>query len=231
MSSAIISQARSEGRTGLTVNESKDVLREFGLPVNETVLVRDEAEVGPVAERLGFPVVMKIVSPQILHKTDVGGVVLDIRSAEQAREEYNAMLARVRQVRPEADITGVALEHQLGEGLELIVGTLDDPVFGPCLMFGMGGILVEVLKDVSFRLIPAERSEVEAMVGEINFAKLLDGVRGQPPVDKAAVVDVLMKVSEFVSQHSDSVAEIDLNPIIASPTGVEIPDARIILKS
>ena len=180
-----------------------------------------------IAEGLGYPVVLKVVSPAVLHKSDVGGVVLGLTSARGVRQAYRQIRKSVTDQVPGAEICGVLVCRQAEPGLEVIVGALQDALFGPTMMFGLGGVLVEVLKDVSFRVAPLDRQEAEAMLKEIQGYPLLKGVRGQPGVDIHALADLLVKVAQMITEHHE-VRELDLNPVRVYDKGVLVLDARIL---
>ena len=225
----LFSSALQQGRVALTVNESKQVLSDYGFAVNKSFMLSSEQDVQAVCDQLTFPVAMKIVSPQIIHKTDVGGVILNLSNVQEVTTNFNSLTRSIQAKFPEYTIEGVLLEEQIPQGIEFIAGVINDKVFGQCLMFGLGGIFVELVKDTSFRLIPASEQDIRGMIQEIKFAKILDGVRGTK-VDKDQLVATLSKLSQFVSDHADVISEIDLNPIIATNDRVVIVDARIILK-
>lgn len=225
---SVLAQARAEGRTLLTEVEAKSVLAEAGIPVAMTTLARTREEAQEAAERAGYPVVLKIVSPDIAHKSDVGGVKLNLRDREAVGQAFDEIIENAKKAVPGARIAGVAVQHMAPQGTEVIVGMTTDPQFGPVLMFGLGGIMVEVLKDVSFRLVPLEEKDAQAMIDEIKGRPVLSGVRGQPPADIAALKQTILKVSEFVQQHPE-VRELDLNPVFAYPDGALAVDARIVV--
>ncbi|MDB5857319.1 MAG: hypothetical protein JWQ76_1008, partial [Ramlibacter sp.] len=179
----------------------------------------DGAGARRAAAELGGPVVLKIVSPDIAHKTEIGGVVLDVRTPDDAERETTALLRRIADKAPQARVTGVLVSPMLAQGVETICGSFTDPVFGPVVMFGLGGIHVEVLRDVAFRLAPFGESEALAMIGQIRGHKLLQGVRGAPPSDVAALARALARLSQFAFAQRASVAEIDINPLLVLPQG------------
>jgi acyl-CoA synthetase (NDP forming) len=225
---AVVARARAEGRTLLSEVEAKEVLREAGVPVTGTTLATSADEAVKQAEAAGYPVVLKVVSPDISHKSDAGGVKLNLQDAGQVREAYAAILASCRQHVPGARITGVAVQHMAPAGTEVIVGMTTDPQFGPVMMFGLGGIMVEVLKDVSFRLVPLSERDAGQMIDEIKGKPVLDGVRGQPGADLAALRSTILGVSKFVEAHPE-IRELDLNPVFAYPDGALAVDARIVI--
>ncbi|MBN1368165.1 MAG: acetate--CoA ligase family protein [Dehalococcoidales bacterium] len=209
--------------------ESKEMLRKAGITVIDTRLVSSQKAAIDTAKQIGFPVVMKIVSPDISHKSDVGGVRLGLTNAAQVGKAYREIINSVKAKVPNAKITGVTVQAMAGAGVEVIIGMSKDAQFGPVMMFGLGGILVEVLKDVSFRLIPLERKDAAEMIREIKGYALLQGVRGQPPADIAALEKLMVKVSVFIDKNPQ-IKELDLNPVIATKDGVIAVDARIVLE-
>ncbi len=223
---AVLARARAEGRTLLNEVEAKQLLRDAGVSV--TTLARSADEAAQQAEEAGFPVVLKIVSPDISHKSDVGGVKLNLKTADEVRAAYEEIVASAKKHVPDARIEGVAVQHMAPQGTEVIVGMTTDPQFGPVMMFGLGGIMVEVLKDVAFRLVPLEEKDARQMIQEIKGRPILEGVRGQPPADLAALQDTLLKVSKFVEEHPE-IRELDLNPVFAYPDGAVAVDARIVI--
>jgi acyl-CoA synthetase (NDP forming) len=225
---AVLARARAEGRTLLNEVEAKQLLRDAGVSVAVTTLATSADEAAKQAEEAGFPVVLKVVSPDISHKSDVGGVKLNLKSAADVRTAYDAIVASATQHVPNARIEGVAVQHMAPQGTEVIVGMTTDPQFGPVMMFGLGGIMVEVLKDVSFRLVPLEEKDARQMIQEIKGRPILEGVRGQDPADMAALQETLVKVSQFVEQHPE-IQELDLNPVFAYPDGAVAVDARIVV--
>ncbi|MFX0013506.1 MAG: acetate--CoA ligase family protein [Promethearchaeota archaeon] len=224
----LIKNAIQQKRTVLTVQESKKILLQEDFPVNPTGFGTNLDEVLAEAEKIGFPVVLKVSSQNIIHKSDFGGVVTGIRNIQDLKEQYAIMEQKIAQKIPDAQIDGYIVE-KMESGIELLVGSTLDPMFGPILAFGLGGIYVEILKDVVFRLIPVQREDATEMLSEIKAAKILDGIRGQPPVDKKSLVDLLMKTSNFIDSHPE-IKELDLNPVFATENGVSVVDARIILK-
>jgi len=172
---------------------------------------------------------MKIVSPDILHKSDAGGVKLNLKTGEELRAGFNEIMKNAHRYDKNADIRGGIVSRMAGEGVEVIIGTKIDDQFGPVIMFGVGGIMVEVVKDVSFRVLPISRTAPQKMISEIKSYPILDGVRGKPPVDKQALCRLLLTVSEIIEAYPQ-IQEMDLNPVIAHEDGLSIVDARIILK-
>jgi acetyltransferase len=224
----LIVNARSDGRLALLEYEAKGLLCLHGATVTADRLASTPTEAAAIAGELAGPVALKICSPDILHKTDVGGVRLDLRNRKQVREAFKGIVINATAHVPDADIRGCVVSPMAGSGTEVIVGTKTDPQFGPVIMFGIGGILVDVVKDVVFRVLPITRNSAKQMLREIRSAPILNGVRGQPPVDHDALVDLLMKVSEIVEAYP-AIREMDLNPVIAYAEGLSVVDARILL--
>ena len=224
----IIDRARSEGRNVLTEIESKELLKQAGVSVVETKLATSGEEVISISQQLGFPVALKIASPDVVHKSDAGGVKLGLKTPKQVGKAYDDILGAIRKKYPEARIQGVSVQKMARPGVEVIIGMFKDAQFGPVLMFGLGGILVEILKDVSFRIVPLTQRDAREMIKEIKGYPLLEGYRGQEPVDVANLEELILMVSSFVEQNPE-VAELDLNPIFAYSDGAVAVDARVIL--
>ena len=224
----VVKQARAEGRSLLNEIEAKELLHDAGIPVAQTVLTTTEEEARTQAEKLGFPVVLKIVSPDISHKSDIGGVRVGLDDGAAVTAAFNEIIANANNAVPDASITGIAVQRMAPAGTEVIVGMTTDPQFGPVIMFGLGGIMVEVLKDVSFRVVPLAERDAAQMIDEIKGKAILDGVRGQPAADKAAIKRAILKVAEFVERNPD-VRELDLNPMLVYPDGAIAVDARIVI--
>jgi acetate---CoA ligase (ADP-forming) subunit beta len=224
----VIDNARSQGRTLLSEVESKQVLHEAGIPVALSVFAPDAKTAVQAAEKMGFPVVMKVVSPDVAHKSDVGGVRLGLESKEDVEQAFDQIMAAVKAAQPDASIEGVAVQKMAPAGTEVIVGMSKDPQFGPVMMFGLGGVFVEVLKDVAFRIVPLEPKDARELVREIKGFAVLEGVRGQPAADLGALENLILRVSEFAEAHPE-VEELDLNPVLAYPDGALAVDARIVV--
>jgi acetyltransferase len=227
---ATIQAARDEGRRVLLEPEAKRLLARHQAAEAADRLARDADEAAVAAEVMAGPVVMKIVSPDILHKSEAGGVRLNVSGAEAVREGFAEIVAAARRYAPEADIRGVLVSPMAPSGVEVIVGTRYDDQFGPVIMFGIGGILVEILKDVAFRVLPLNATEARAMIEEIRSTAILNGVRGQAPSDKLALERLLLKISDIIAAYPQ-IEEMDLNPVIVHPQGLSVVDARIILKA
>jgi acyl-CoA synthetase (NDP forming) len=219
---------RRESGTALSEQDSKALLTAYGIPVPKERVVDSAGDAAKAAKKIGFPVVMKIVSADILHKSDLGLVAVGIRDEEDAKRVYKKLMATAKKAAPKARIDGVLVAEQ-ASGVETVVGVAQDELFGPVVMFGLGGVFVEVLKDVTFRVPPFGKADAAAMLDELAGAAMLRGVRGQLPVDRAALVDVLMKVQHLAVDLSGEVAELDINPLLAGPKGVVAADALIVL--
>ncbi|MEU8221378.1 acetate--CoA ligase family protein [Kribbella sp. NPDC048915] len=227
----ILDQALADGRTSLSAPEAKLVADAYGIPTPGEGLATTADGAAALAAEIGFPVVLKIVSPDILHKTDAGGVVVGVDSPDAARDAFDKILANARSYRADAEITGVQVQKMLvtgGDVQEVIVGAVTDPTFGKVVAFGLGGVLVEVLKDVTFRLAPLGADEARAMIDGIGAHEMLDGVRGAKPVDKDALGDLVRRLSDLVTDFPQF-AEVDLNPVLAGPDGATAVDVRIIV--
>lgn len=228
----IIAKARADGRGSLTEIEAKKVFAAYGLPVAETNLARSEDEAVDLATKTGFPIVMKVVSPDIIHKSDAGGVKVNIKDAAGIRSAYQTILKSCQAHKPHADIRGIAVQEMAPLGTEVIVGSINDPTFGPTIMFGLGGIFVEVLKDVTFRVAPVNKELVAQMINEIHSVAILAGARGEAPRDRVALEDLLCRYAGMVYDLCDEVAETDANPVLVygEGEGLMVVDARVILK-
>jgi len=213
----------------LTEVESKALLKKAGIPVVETKLARSKKEAISISNEMGFPVVLKISSTDVVHKSDSGGVKLGLANTTQVGKAYNEILSSVKQAYPKARIEGVSVQSMAPPGVEVIVGMSKDAQFGPVLMFGLGGILVEVLKDVSFRIVPVTIRDARAMIREIKGYPVLEGYRSQKPASIPALEKLIVKVSQFVEKNPQ-IRELDLNPIFAYPDKALAVDARIILE-
>jgi acyl-CoA synthetase (NDP forming) len=224
----ILARARAAGRARLDEIEARDLLAAYGILTPEAVLATTEDEAIHSADRMGYPVVMKVMAPAILHKSDVGGVRVGIGNAPEARDAWREIMAGARRARPEAVITGIMIQPMVAEGREMIVGMTRDPSVGALLMFGLGGTLVEVLGDVVFRLAPINRLDAAEMVRGIRSIRLLQGVRGAPPASLTALEDVLLRVSRLVTDFPE-IAELDINPVLAFADRAVAVDARVML--
>ena len=225
----ILEQALRQGRKSLLETEAKTVCREYSIPVTRFELARNEADAVKYANEIGYPVVLKIVSPDIIHKSDVGGVVVGLGGADDVRRAYNHILVNVKRHDGKARIVGILIQEMAPPATEVIVGAIKDPQFGPAIMFGLGGIFVEVLKDVTFRIVPITEDEASEMITEVKAYPLLKGYRNTPPADTKAIAKILLNTSRLVSDYP-SIKELDLNPILVYEHGAKAVDARIILE-
>lgn len=217
-----------EEKRNLTENESYDLLAKHGIFVPEYKVASSLEETIIKSKSLGFPLVMKVISPDIMHKTDIGGVTLNIMNEQQIRESYQNMVDCVKKSKPKAKINGVLLYKQLPKGVEVIVGMTRDSQFGPTVMFGLGGIFTEILQDVSFRICPVTRIDIEEMIYEIKGIRILEGYREHPSCDIDSLVDIILAISDIAINYS-VIKEIDLNPIMAYEKGAVVVDAKIVL--
>ncbi|MFC1920279.1 acetate--CoA ligase family protein [Chloroflexota bacterium] len=224
----VIAKARKEGRKVLTETEAKDALQKAGINVIETKLAATKEEAVTISKQMGLPVALKIVSPDVIHKSDSGGVKLDLKTTGQVEEAYDDIIKNIKKQFPQANVHGVSVQKMARPGVEVIVGVSTDAQFGPVVMFGLGGILVEILKDVSFRIVPLEKKDAREMIREIKGYPVLEGYRGQEAVDIANLEEMILKVSDFVEKNP-GVEELDLNPVFAYGDGAVAVDARIIL--
>lgn len=224
----IIQKALSENRTLLLEPEAKEVIKAYGIPVTKFKVAKSPEEAEKFAREIGYPIVMKIVSRDVIHKSDAGGVKVNIKNGEEVKKAYAEIEKNVKNAVGNYKFEGMLIQEFAPEGREVIVGMTKDPQFGPALAFGLGGIFVEVLKDVSFRVAPITKYDAEEMIQEIKGYPILKGVRGQKPVDFEAIINILLNVSKLVMEHPE-INEMDLNPIITYPDGAKTVDARIIL--
>jgi acyl-CoA synthetase (NDP forming) len=229
MADSIIETAHKESRTMLTEIEAKQLLKSAGISVVDTRLAKSKAEAIAIAKEIGLPVVMKIASVDVVHKSDAGGVKLGLKTVAQVGKAYDDIMKSIKAAFPNAKIEGVSVQAMARQGVEVIIGMSKDAQFGPVLMFGLGGVLVEILKDVSFRIVPLVKRDAREMVREIKGFPLLQGYRGSEPVDIENLENMLLKVSEFI-EKTPEVKELDLNPIFAYKDGAVAVDARVILE-
>ncbi len=225
----IICQARKEGRKALLEPEAKAICIDYGIAVTKFDVAKSEKEAENMAQQIGFPIVLKIVSPDIIHKSDAGGVIVNLKTKDEVRTAYNKILDNVKKFKPDAKIVGVLVQEMAPSSTEIIVGSIKDPQFGPTIMFGLGGIFVELLKDVTFKVAPITAQEAAEMVVDVRAYPLLNGYRNTPAADVKAIVDLLLSVSKLVVEHPE-IKELDLNPVMAYAQGTKTVDARIILE-
>jgi acetyl-CoA synthetase (ADP-forming) len=226
MSDEIFKKAYNEDRNFLLEHEALQIFEKVGIPFPANKLTKSIDEAIAFAEKEGYPLVIKAMSPEILHKSDYKAVVVGIDSKEKLKQQYEDMANRLQKY----DLVGILVEKQVKKGTELIVGMNIDETFGPVVAFGIGGILVEAIKDVTFRMCPTTKDRALRMINEIKTQKMLNGFRGMPAVDREALAEMIVKVSEIAMEKIDYIKEIDLNPVIANEDGVFGVDARIILK-
>lgn len=224
----ILGRARQEKRTILTEIETKQVLMQSGINCTDTRLATTKDAAVKLSEQLSYPVVLKVSSVDITHKSDAGGVKVDLKSKAEVENAFDTIMRSCKAALPTARIEGVSVQGMAKPGIEVIMGMMKDPSFGPVIMFGLGGVFVEVLKDVAFRIVPIEKSDAEDMIDEIKGKKLLEGYRGQEPADVACLQQMLLKLSDFVNTAPE-IEEIDMNPVFAYKDGAVVVDARIIL--
>jgi len=227
--SAIFAQANKEERKFLLETEAKNVCTEYGIPVTKFSVAKNAEEAVKSAEKIGYPVVMKIVSPDVIHKFDVGGVLINLKTAREVESAFKKILENVKKHNPNAKIIGITVQEMAPASTEVIVGAIKDPQFGQTLMFGLGGIFVEILKDVTFRIAPITEQEAREMIIEVKAYPLLQGYRGQPPADIDAIAKILLATSRLIMDYPQ-IKELDLNPVIVYEKGAKTVDARIILE-
>jgi acetyltransferase len=229
---ALFDEEMAAGRDQLVEIKALGVFEKYGFPIVPFALARSADEAVEAARRMGFPIVLKISGPKILHKTDVGGVKLNLTDEDSVRKGFDDMIASVKEkMGADVEIWGVVVQKMLPRGKEIILGMTRDPRFGPLLMFGLGGIYTEALRDVSFRLAPIRENVASEMVKDIRSYRLLEGVRGEPPSDMPAIAECLMRLSQLVTSHP-RIKELDINPLIVYPRGqgAMVVDARVILE-
>jgi acyl-CoA synthetase (NDP forming) len=226
---SIFDQVKKEGKSILTEFESKRILKQVGVSVVETKLAKTQKEAVSLSQKMSFPVALKIVSPDVIHKSDSGGVKLSLNNVTEVKKAYDEILKKVKKQYPDAVIHGVSVQKMIQPGTEVIVGTSKDPQFGPVIMFGLGGIFVEILKDVSFRVIPVEQRDAQEMIKEIKGYPLLEGYRGKEPVNISVLVEIILKISKLIEENPQ-IKELELNPIFAYRNKAVAVDARIILE-
>lgn len=227
-SKSIVLRAINEKR-GLLEPQALTLLKSYSIPVPDFFIAKNCEEAVDAAEKVGYPVVMKIVSPDIIHKTDAGCVKLNVKDSNEVRTAFDEIVKNGKKFKDDMRFEGVIVHTHIPKGVEIIVGVTDDAQFGQTVMFGLGGIYVEVLKDVTFRVVPLKKKDAEEMVREIKGYPLLEGIRGEKSKDVEAVVDLIMKVSEICTDFPE-IKEIDLNPVFVYEDGLKIIDARILVE-
>jgi acetyl-CoA synthetase (ADP-forming) len=227
--SKIINQAKKENRKALLEPEAKTICMEYGIPVTKFEVALNENEAAKYADEIGYPVVLKIVSPDIIHKSDAGGVMVNLKNPAEVTDAYKKILENVKKYKSDAKIVGILVQEMAPQSTEVIVGAIKDPQFGQTLMFGLGGIFVEILKDVNFRIAPITPDDAKEMITELKAYPLLKGYRNTPPADIDAIVNILCNTSRLVMDNPE-IKELDLNPVMAYQKGAKTVDARIILE-
>ena len=230
MAKSVIDSVKKTGRTFLMEHEAYEVLSAYGFPIVESYHAATATEAVNEAKKIGFPVVLKIASPNVLHKFDLGGVKLNLNNLSEVKRAFQDIMKNIRMKKPDADIKGVIVEKMAPPGMEVILGMSRDSQFGPILMFGLGGIYVEVFKDVTFRLAPIRELTASIMISKTKAHKILKGFRGEPPYDTDAIEDCIKRLSQLVIDFKE-IKELDINPLLVfeKSKGCLILDAHIIL--
>jgi len=225
----IFEQARIEGRKFLLEPEAKTVCKDYGIPVTKFKIAKTAEQAIKYSEEIGYPTVFKILSPDVVHKFDVDGVILNINNKKEAKNAFNQILENIKKHNPNAKIYGILVQEMAPSSIEVIVGSIKDSQFGQTLMFGFGGTYVELIKDVSFRIAPIDEDDAKEMISEVKAYPILTGYRRQPPADIDTLTKILLKTSKLVMDHQE-IKELDLNPIMIYEKGAKTVDARIILE-
>ena len=227
---SIRKHTRREQKFKLLEQEAFQLLEEYNIPYPPYGVAESPEETGKIAEKIGFPVVLKIISPDISHKTDVGGVVVGVETPEKAIEKSYLILENVKRNAPSARIRGILVQKMVPSGLEVIIGGIVDQAFGITLMLGLGGIFTEILRDVSFRIWPITLEEALEMINELKGSLLFKGYRGRPPINTYNIAEVILKLGKLMEEHPE-IESVDFNPVVAYPDTVLVVDARFILKT
>ena len=225
----IFKRVKRAKRKNLTEAEAREVLKFYRIPLVEAKIVKNLEEAKSFVKKVGYPVVLKVISPQIIHKTEVGGVILNIRSDKELFEAFHEIMKNVERSMPNAEIKGFFIQKMMPRDYEVIIGGKKDPTFGQTIAFGLGGIFVEVFEDVSFRVVPISKEDAREMIQEIKGYKILKGYRGKKPADINALIDILLKTSKMLEENEE-IKELDINPVFALHKGAYAGDARIILE-
>ncbi len=225
----IIRHAKKEGRKALLEPEAKMICVEYGIPVTKFKVASNMEEAAKFAEAIGYPVVLKIVSPDVIHKSDAGGVIVNLKNQAEVINAYSKILESVKKYKSDARIVGILVQEMAPDSTEVIVGAIKDPQFGQTVMFGLGGIFVEILKDVNFRIAPLSAEDAREMITQLKAYPLLNGFRNIPPADIDALVAILCSTSRLVMDYPE-IKELDLNPVLVYRKGAKTVDARIILE-
>ncbi len=224
----IIKKALTEKRTSLLATEAQQICNLHNIPTPKSQLTKKAQEAATKATEIGFPVALKILSPNIIHKTEAGGVALNINNEKELKSQYKSMISKVIKREPTAKILGVMIQKMMPATTEVIVGAIRDSQFGPTIMFGMGGIYTEIYSDVAFRVAPIDKVDADNLITGIKGAKILQGARGKPPADTEALTNLLINVSNLITLH-ENIIQLDLNPVLTYPDGVCAVDTRIII--
>lgn len=224
----LIADAIQSGRKSLLEPEAKEILKAWEIPVPQHFVAKDKSLAIGAANNIGYPVVLKVISSDILHKTEAGGVLVGLKNEQDIDDAFNEMIFAISEHNTTASIEGFLIEKMVGKGVEVIIGGIRDAQFGPAVMFGVGGVTVELLKDVSFRLAPVAKDECLAMINEIKAYPLLAGYRGGEPCDIDAIADIIIKVGSIMNEI-DGIKEMEINPLIVYPDGAVAVDARVVL--
>jgi acyl-CoA synthetase (NDP forming) len=224
----IFEVAKAEKRNFLFEHEAKQLCNLYGMPITAIEIAKTEDEAAKAASKIGYPIVLKIISPQVLHKSDAGGVLIGLNDEKAVRAGYNTIVSNIKKNVPTATIDGILVQEMAPKSTEVIIGSVNDPTFGMTIMFGLGGIFVEILKDVSFRLVPITKVDAEEMIEEIKAKKILEGARGTPKADKETIVNTLLATSKMLVECPE-IKELDMNPVLVYEKGARIVDARVIL--
>lgn len=226
-SSEIFKKIKRKGRKVLTIQEAFEIIKKYKIPIVDTKVVKKVEEAVKFAEEIGYPVVLKVISEDVVHKTDVGGIILNIKSRQELERAFRQIITNVKRHIPTANIEGMLVCEMVEDGIEVIIGGKKDPQFGQVIMFGLGGIFTEVLKDVSFRVVPIDKKDGKEMIKEIKGYKVLQGYRGKK-YDMEALVDILLKTSKLLDENRE-IKELDINPIFVLPKDAIAVDARIMI--
>lgn len=226
----IIKRVLAEGRRNLLEPEAEAICLAYGIPTPPSKVATNVADTITYAEELGYPIVLKVVSPDIVHKTEVGGVIVGLSSSDAVESAYTRIMENVRTSKPNAQVTGVIVQKMAPPSTEVIVGSINDPQFGHTIVFGLGGVFVEILKDVAFRIAPLEERDARDMILEIKGYSALTGYRGAPPADQGAIVNLIMCASRLVTENPQ-IDQMDLNPTIVYEHGALVVDARMLLST
>ncbi|HIK00417.1 TPA: acetate--CoA ligase family protein [archaeon] len=224
----LFKRVKAQKRAVLTEVEAKQVLDSYGIPTTKGILVNKKEDAIKAAQKIGFPVVMKVVSPEIVHKTEAKAVAVGLKTVEEVAQAFETLQKNARAYKKGAKIHGVLIQ-EMASGKEVIIGAIKDVQFGPTVMFGIGGVLVEIMKDVTFRVAPISKLDAQEMLHELKGYKILQGVRGQKPINESAILNILLKVSQLVSENPQ-IKELDINPLFVNEKEAKAADARIILE-